>query len=330
VISGSKVRPSIPLDAEGKHVGVLTVPHSRDESGWGAIRWPIAVIARGTGPSVLLTGANHGDELEGPIALTKLIRDLDPARVRGRIVVLPALNYPAFRAGRRTSPIDGGNMNRAFPGRADGTITQQMADWVYRALLPGMDAVLDIHSGGRTMEFLPFAAIHELADKAQQARAAAMLEAFAAPVGLVLRELDAEGMLDTAVESLGKPHLSTELGGGGSTTPATVAIAERGIRNVLRHLGILDGAPDRTGPVRWMACDDRSYLIADGDGLVEYAVELGAPVKAGDMVCRLHRVERPLDAPAEYRAGRDGALLGRCHGGLVQPGDFLALIAFDR
>jgi len=82
---------------------------------------PIAVVKRGQGPTALLTGANHGDEYEGPIALFNLANELDLAQITGRIITVPAMNYPAFRAGTRTSPIDKGNLHRVFPGRADGT-----------------------------------------------------------------------------------------------------------------------------------------------------------------------------------------------------------------
>ncbi|MHA1153185.1 MAG: N-alpha-acetyl diaminobutyric acid deacetylase DoeB, partial [Alphaproteobacteria bacterium] len=97
---------------------------------------PVAVIKNGEGPTALLTGANHGDEYEGPVALLDLARNLDPGELRGRVIVVPMMNYPAFRAGRRTSPIDQGNLNRAFPGRPDGTVTEKIADYFQRRLLP--------------------------------------------------------------------------------------------------------------------------------------------------------------------------------------------------
>ena len=73
---------------------------------------------------------------------------------------MPAMNYPAFKAGKRTSSIDGGNMNRAFPGRPDGTITEIIADYFNRVLLPMADYVADMHSGGKTLDFVPFACAH--------------------------------------------------------------------------------------------------------------------------------------------------------------------------
>jgi hypothetical protein len=126
------------------------------------------VIKNGEGPTALLTGGNHGDEYEGPIALFDLARTLKAGDVSGRVIIVPAMNYPAFVAGTRTSPIDKGNMNRSFPGRPDGTVTQKIADYFQRELLPLADVVLDFHSGGKTLDFLPFCAGHTLPDKEQE------------------------------------------------------------------------------------------------------------------------------------------------------------------
>jgi predicted deacylase len=93
-------------------------------------------------------GGNHGDEYEGPVALLNLARELEPESVSGRIVIIPALNYPAVEAGTRLSPIDGRNMNRTFPGRWDGSVTEMIAHFVQNEILPGVDAVIDMHSGG--------------------------------------------------------------------------------------------------------------------------------------------------------------------------------------
>ena len=80
---------------------------------------------------------NHGDEWEGQIGLGNLIRSIEPKDIKGRLVILPSANFPAAMEGRRTSPIDEGNLNRSFPGDAEGTITQQIAYWIEHALLPG-------------------------------------------------------------------------------------------------------------------------------------------------------------------------------------------------
>lgn len=236
----TSITATVDFSRDGKQLGHLRLPHSHNDSAWGSILIPICVIRSGDGPCALFTGGNHGDEYEGPIALHQLARALTPAEITGTVLLLPSMNHPAFVAGRRVSPIDQGNMNRAFPGRPDGTPTQMIADYFQRVLLPMADIVLDFHSGGRTLDFLPFAASHKLEDKAQEARCRAARDAFNAPYSIEMREIDALGMYDHAAESLGKTFVTTELAGGGTATPETVAIARKGVRNLLIHGGLLD------------------------------------------------------------------------------------------
>jgi N2-acetyl-L-2,4-diaminobutanoate deacetylase len=176
------------------------------------------VAKGGAGPTLLVTGGNHGDEYEGPLAILDTARRLDDMKLHGRVILLPFLNYPAVKAAKRTSPVDGRNMNRIFPGSPTGSLSEKIADYVMRGLIPMADAVLDFHSGGRTLDFLPFAASHVLPDKTQEARCDAAVAAFAAPYSVKMLEIDAVGMFDTAVEEAGKTFVTTELGGGGTAT----------------------------------------------------------------------------------------------------------------
>ena len=323
----SPVFPTVDLEADGVQHGHLKLPYSHDASAWGALMIPIAVIANGPGPTALFTGGNHGDEYEGPIALHNLARTLEPAAITGRVIVLPGLNHPAQMAGRRTSPIDGGNMNRAFPGRPDGTMTEKIADYVTRHLLPTADLVVDIHSGGRTLEFVPFAACHLLPDKEQEARCIAAMESFAAPYAMTMLELDAVGMIDTAAEELGKVFVTTELAGGGTTRPETVAIAERGVRNLLIHQGIHNGQPQESPSVRLDMPDGDCFVACEHDGLVEPCVGLGDHVAKGDVIARVHDLARTGTPVAEYRARRSGMLAGRHFPGRIAMGDCLVVVA---
>ncbi len=323
----SPITTTVDLERDGIQHGFLKLPYSRDDSAWGAVMTPIAVVKRGKGPTALLTGANHGDEYEGPIALFNLANELDLAQVTGRIIIVPAMNYPAFRAATRTSPIDKGNLNRVFPGRPDGTVTEKIADYFQRHLLPLADYVLDIHSGGKTLQFVPFAAAHVLPDKVQQAKCVAAMKAFNAPYGMMLLELDSVGMYDSAAEEMGKIFLSTELGGGGSATAATADIARRGVRNLLMQAGILAGAPDRRPSIDLDMPSGDCYVASESAGLLEMRLDLGAPVRKGDTIARVHGYDRTGVPPIEYRAKLDGILAGRHFPGLVQPGDTIAVIA---
>lgn len=331
----TKVSSSIDFSVDGKHHGYLNVPHSRNNSGWGAVRVPVVSIRNGDGPTIVFTGGNHGDEYEGPIALMKLARSLDANKITGQVIIIPALNFPAVIAGDRLSPIDGVNMNRAFPGRRDGSVSSMIAHFVHQKILPLADAVLDIHSGGKTMMFSPFACYHQIPDADVMEKARQAMLAFDAPISLELVELDAEGMLDTAVEDMGKIFIGCELGGGGTTTTDTVAIAEVGVRNLLAHFKIIDEKPqtleDRgLPPTRMMHMpDDNCYIISDDAGIYEALVDLNSTVKSGDVVGQIHFPQQPEHAPVVYRAARDGTLVGRTHKALVEAGDFLALIAAE-
>jgi N-alpha-acetyl-L-2,4-diaminobutyrate deacetylase len=322
----SPVTATVDFAATGAQHGFLRLPYSRDDSAWGSVMIPIAVIRGGPGPTALLVGGNHGDEYEGPLALFELARTLDAA-ISGCVIVLPALNYPAFRAGTRTSPIDRGNLNRSFPGRPDGGVTEKIADYVTRVLLPRADFVLDIHSGGKTLDFLPFCACHALPDEAQEARCLTAVAAFAAPFSVKMREIDAGGMLDTTAEAMGKVFVTTELGGGGTARPATVRIARRGVANFLRHAGILAGRPE-PAPTRWLDMPSGDcFVFAEDDGLIEPVLDLGDPVAEGSLVARIHPVSRTGLVPQELRARLAGLLVARHFPGLVKAGDCAAVVA---
>ena len=323
----SPLRPTVDFDADGVQHGYLKIPYSGDDSAWGAVMIPVTVIKNGNGPTALLTGGNHGDEYEGPIALWDLTKGLSNEQIQGRVIIIPAMNYPAFRAGKRTSPLDGGNMNRAFPGNAEGSITEIIADYFNRTLLPLADFVLDIHSGGKTLDFVPFAAAHILEDKAQQARCVAAMKAFAAPYSMMLLELDAASMYDTAAERQGKVFVSTELGGGGSADATTAAIARRGIDNLLKHAGIVHGAAERSDSIMLDMPDGRCFVTCEHSGLLEFCVNLGDEVAQNQVIARIYDVERTGTAPVEYRSNIAGILAGRHYPCLTKPGDNLAVIA---
>lgn len=322
------IRPTIPLDAPGKHHGFLRLPHSRNDSAWGSVMIPITVIRGAEGPTALLTGGNHGDEYEGPVALQQLAWELEPGDVTGRVIILPFMNAPAIRAGTRVSPVDGVNMNRCFPGRPDGSVTQKIAHYIDSALVPLADIVLDYHSGGKTLDFLPYAAAHYLDDADQQAACTAAMRAFGAPWSMMMREIDAVGMFDTAVEGRGKTFVTTELGGGGTVTAVSARIAHRGALNLLRHAGILAGSVEGADDSRMLSMpDDDCFHFATGDGMIQPLADLGDMVAEGQPLARIWPVDRTGVAPVTVTAQRGGLVAARHFPGLVQTGDCLAVIA---
>ncbi len=330
VMQDSPITATVDFDRDGVQHGFLKLPHSHDGSAWGNVMIPITVVRNGEGPTALLSGGNHGDEYEGITALLKLANRLQPEQITGRVIIVPMLNHPAVLNGSRTSPLDGGNLNRAFPGNSAGTLTEKIADYLTRYLVPLCDLALDIHSGGRTLDLLPFAATHRMADREFEARCLAAATAFGAPYTLFMAELEGDVLYDSVVEAGGKVFVSTELRGGGTTTPETVALAERGVDNLLRFAGILPGDPEVVASQALEIPGSEYYRVSEHRGLLEFAVALGDAVRAGDVLARVHSLERTGEAPVEYYAPCDGLLIGRRHPALVNVGDTFAVLAVPR
>ena len=177
------------------------------------------------------------------------------------------------------------------------------------------------------MEFLPFCCAHVLDDKEQQAKCVAAMQAFNAPHSLMLLELDAATMYDTAAENQGKVFISTELGGGGSSSAHTVGVAKKGVRNVLRHAGITKGELEVDDTLTLDMPDGRCYVVSESEGLLELCVDLGDTVKEGDVIAKVHDIRRTGAAPEEYRAKIDGVFTGRHFPGQIRMGDFLGLVS---
>ena len=133
-------------------------------------------------------------------------------------------------------------------------------------------------------------------------------------------------MYDDAAEAMGKTFVTTELGGG-SITPEVIAIARKGLRNVLIHANILRGELSQ-GPTRHLSqTDDGCFHFAPGRGLVEYCVPLGELVEKGDLLARIWATEQTGQPPLDIIAKTDGLLTTRHAKGLIQPGDCLAVLA---
>lgn len=331
----SPVQTDINYEQDGKQITYLQVPHSRNDSAWGKVLVPIVVVKNGAGPTALLVAGNHGGEYEGPVCLLKLSRELQAEQVQGRVIILPGLNLPAVVAGQRVSPIDGRDMNRSFPGRPDGTVTQVIAHYVHEVILPLSDAVLDLHAGGYSLDLYPFVSMHYLPDEEQTAATRAALEAFQAPIGLIAAEFTGEGLLDYACERMGKIFLFAEMGGAGRLTPYTLRLTEVGAHNFLKHLKILEGdvvtCEERDlPPMRLMEAPDAdNYHYVTVNGIYESFFDMGAGLSAGQPLGQVHFAQHPAREPEIVRAQRSGILIGTRGPGFVESGDCVALIAHE-
>jgi N-alpha-acetyl-L-2,4-diaminobutyrate deacetylase len=310
------------LGADGRFFGHVPIPYSRDDAGWGDLMIPVISIRNGTGPCALIVAGNHGDEWEGQFAIRNVARELAPATVKGQVIFVPALNLPAVRNNSRCSPLDQLNMNRIFPGDLRGSITQKIAAFVYHELVRRADFVLDLHAGGRNIMCATYGMMHRYPDAQLSNRTLALMKAFGAPISLLFdAEPDREGMLDTAVEDLGKPFVAVELGGSGTVSAQSIAVATRGIHAVLSHAGITASVPPAAPPTRIMEIPANGFVRAADHGLFEPFVEIGALVRAGQPVGQLHSPHLPEREPLQHTVRCDGEVLVRRTTGLATHGD---------
>ncbi|MCL4831052.1 MAG: succinylglutamate desuccinylase/aspartoacylase family protein [Caldilineaceae bacterium] len=325
----SLISTDIDYTQSGKQIGVLRVPQSFNTAGWANYFIPIAVIQNGSGPTVLLSGGNHGDEYEGQVTLLNLVREIQPEQVQGRLIVLPMLNRPACVAGTRLSPLDGRNMNRAFPGQRNDTITGMIAHYVSSVLLPLADIVVDIHSGGRTLQFLPSVNMHELANQTQMDEMVRAANSWGAPYVFIYADVAGEGLLPSYAESLGKITLGTELGSAPQFGVEMLGIADRGVKNMLRMYGVLTDSPytpPAPAPQLVAATDAADYVMAPVSGIFEPFLEMGDSVEVGQKLGQIHSTELPFADPVPVLAQTGGILFGRCGFPLTQQGACVATI----
>ncbi|MFO0943988.1 MAG: succinylglutamate desuccinylase/aspartoacylase family protein [Pirellulales bacterium] len=324
---------SLDLDANGKQQGFLQVPYSHNLGGWANVMIPITIVARGAGPTVLVLGGNHGDEYQGQIAAMKLARELTPEMVTGRIILIPSLNFPAAQSATRLSPLDGMNMNRAFPGSPEGNVTSQIAHYLTNVLFPISDVVIDIHSGGRSMDFVPCSHMHLVPDKVQRRKMLAAMLAWNTDFSFLYADIAGSGLLPVEAENQGKVVVTTELGGSEGVPASVHRIAQSGLRNVLRHVGLLEGTVEtreslgKPPAILVQALDREDYLLAPESGIFEIALDLGQPVKKGDCVGAIHHLERPDRCPELIIARTSGFLITARVPCLTQQGDCVAVIA---
>jgi N-alpha-acetyl-L-2,4-diaminobutyrate deacetylase len=302
---------SIDLAAAGKQIGRLAFPKITNTAGWASTFVHIASIANGDGPTVLVLAGNHGDEYEGQVAALRLLQELQPGQVSGRVIVIPVLSPAASKANTRNWP-SGANFNRSFPGRPDGPPNEQLSDFLTRVLFPMADVVIDMHSGGRSAWFLPCSHMHVVDDPVQRRAMLEGMEAWCSDWHFLYIDVNGTGLLPVEAENQGKLVITTELGGGGRVPAPVHDLAWSGLNNVLRHVGVLEGdVQTRTSlglppAVILDGRDPATIVVSPEDGMFEAMLEPGDPVSAGEPVGRLWFIDRPDRAPELLLAPLDG------------------------
>ncbi|MBI3505859.1 MAG: succinylglutamate desuccinylase/aspartoacylase family protein [Proteobacteria bacterium] len=322
----TRITSDIDYDRPGRQLGHLRLIHSDNRHAFSTIPVPVAVIANGKGPTVLLTAGNHGDEYEGQVLLHGLIRTLAVERVQGRLIILPALNYPAVLAAARVSPLDDGNLNRAFPGDADGSPTSAIAHYVESVLLPMAQGAADIHSGGTATEYAPSVYLHCGGGHDLLRRKIDGAKAFGAPYTVCAMATSDSRSMSAACDRLGVPMISTELAGGASINQRALAIGRAGLARLLHFFGVLaePGPREHFHSTRLVSpAGSASSVMAPTDGVFEPLHDLEARVRKGDLAGHVHPIGE-LDRPSQaVTFGQDGMVLVRRVPVLVRRGDYV-------
>lgn len=305
----SLITSTVDFAKQGLHAGHLRLPYSHDRSGYGFIPVPVAMLNSGEGPTLLLTGGNHGDEYEGPIALMKFVRRLADLKVAGRLIIIPALNFPAVMNASRTSPIDGGNLNRVFPGKRNGTLTEMIAHYLETVLFPMVDVAFDLHAGGASTNYLPTLLAAWPADDARKPQYSRLVDCIGAPRTLVMDLLGEDRTFAAAAERHGILFFCGEFGGHAVCNLDGLRIAEQSIERLMAGLGMVDGPSHGNGTQVYAVQGHQHYIFAPQDGIFEPAFRLGDQIAAGQIAGWMHDPTQPLRPPVPIHFEGEGTAL---------------------
>ena len=250
------------------------------------------------GPRLYLGAAIHGDEVNGVAILGRVLAELDPSQLAGSIVAVLVQNPLALHADHRLalshylkSPLDQAPADpwTCFPGTAEGSLAERIAHILFE-LIRTCDAAIDLHTPTRGGRYVPISILPPPALGEASRRADDLAVAFGSGYvvktdkGMYVRD----GILCVEATRAGIPAFTFEIGEGGRLEPDMVDVGTRCVWNALRYLKMADGKPEP--PARAVRVREFVGLRASRGGLLTTAVELGAPVRRGDVLARITSV----------------------------------------
>jgi len=269
-------------------------------TGWD---WPyVAVNGASAGPAVLVTGGIHGSEYASIDAVVRLGASLNPRTVKGQILCLPVMNPSAFwERTAYVSPVDNLNLNRVFPGKAQGSFSERVAYHLVEKAIRRADAYIDMHGGDVPEALVPFNICHETGNAAVDAKSRAMAEIFGAPALIVQRSHGApvSGLAYATGAGLGVPAFIAEDGGAGQYDPAIAERMQGGLENVLRSLEVIEGPVRNVPPPRrfsrfaWVRSREAGFFRP----VTKVGDEVATGQKLGSLVDFYGRVLEDVTAP---------------------------------
>src|SRR5688572_10213302 len=268
--------------------GYLEVPASGD----AGTRIPVSLVrGTGDGPVLALIAGTHGYEYPGITALQRLRQSIDPGALRGTLILVHIANPPSFY-GRTvyTSPADGKNLNRVYPGRSDGTLSERIAHAITTEVIAKADFLVDLHAGDANEALRPYVYMPVTGDARLDAATRGMALAFGLDHIVIdtgrIPSPEATKFVDQTALARGIPAITTETGQLGQNDEHSIALAEHGIQNLMRHLGMLEGTSDPNTSVVWL--NDYEVITSPVTGVFRAAVRDGYAVAEGGLLGELY------------------------------------------
>jgi predicted deacylase len=328
--------PALAAAQSPLSVGPVTARPGEAASGWlevpagvdAGTRIPVSVVhGAKPGPVLALIAGTHGYEYTSVMALPRVLRRLEPARMSGSVILVHMANPPSFYGRRIYYSPDGKNLNRVYPGTADGTVSDRIAHAITTQVIEKATHVADMHCGDGNESLRPYSYWQIGGDAAVDRATRDMALAFGLDHIVVDRERPrdlARSMYTSNTAILrGKPAITTESGGMGLTDEASVAAQEAGALSLVRHLGIMDAPSVAVDKPVWF--DGTEVLRAPVTGVWLPVAEKMQSVAAGTLV---GRITDPFGAVLrEVRAPFAGELLYVVGTPPVTEGEPLAFVA---
>jgi len=279
------------------------------------VRIPVTIInGRQDGPTVFLSAASHGDELNGIEVVREVAHEWDLDELAGTLVCLPVLNVPGFLAQQRYLPVYDRDLNRSFPGKPGSTSAKRMAHQIYSNFIEPCTFGIDFHTSTRGRTNM----LHARGDLTDEA---VYRLALAFGSNVIIDSDGPSGTLRGEATAAGIATLTVEMGEAHRFQRGLIDDALAGVRSVFAEYGMLATATVRRPGWRTIVAGagEKTWLRADSGGIVDTHYESGSLVYAGD---RIATITNPFKEDAvEVIAPFTGLLLGVLENPVVYPGN---------
>jgi len=279
------------------------------------VRIPVTIVnGERDGPTLFLSAASHGDELNGIEVVREVAHEWDLSELAGTLVCLPVLNVPGFLAQQRYLPVYDRDLNRSFPGRPGSTSSKRMAHQIYANFIEPCDLGLDFHTSTRGRTNM----LHARGDMTDPS---VYRLAMAFGSNVIIDSDGPSGTLRGEATNDGTPTVTIEMGEAHRFQRGLIDDALAGVRSVFAEYGLLESAAVRWSGWRTVVAGagEKTWLRADSGGIVDTHYESGSLVREGD---RIATITDPFKEDAVgVEAPFTGLLIGVLENPVVYPGN---------